>query len=69
MLICVEQKHFKRISTLLATSHVKEKGDKFGFLPINPASIIKCHKSKTIANLHQLLVTPKEGNVINSVYT
>ena len=66
VLVCAKEKHFKH--TLLAALAVREEGDKFVSVPINPAIIIKCHKPKTIANPHQLLVTTNATGVINSVY-
>ena len=68
VLVHAEEKHFKHMGTLLAALAVREEGDKFVSVPINPAIILKCHKPKTIANPHQLLVTTNATGVINSVY-
>ena len=63
VLVHAEEKHFKRMGTLLAALAVREEGDKFVSVHINPAIIIKCHKPKTIANPHQLLVTTNATGV------
>ena len=68
VLVRAEEKHFKRMGTLPAALAVRGEGDKFVSVPINLAIIIKCHKLKTIANPHQLLVTTNATGIINSVH-
>ena len=68
VLVCAEEKHLKRMGTLLVALGVREEGHKFVSVPKNLAIIIKCHKPKTIANPHQLLVTTNATGVINAVY-
>ena len=40
VLVCVEEKHFKSMGTLLAALAVRKQGGKFVSVPINPAIII-----------------------------
>ena len=64
----MDEKHFKRIGTLIAALAVKQDGDLHHAVHIDPAVLIKCRKPKVVSNPKNLLVCTNETGVINGVY-
>ena len=63
----MDDKHFKRIATLIALLGVSKEGGNFVPLHLNPAIILKLHSPKVLSNPSNLFVTSNSTGVINSV--
>ena len=68
VVIQMDDKHFKRMATLIALPGVCKEGDNFVPFHLNPAIILKLHSPKVLSNPNNLLVTSNPTGVINSVY-
>ena len=64
----MDDKHFKRVATLIALLGVSKEGDNFVPFHLNPAIILKLHLPKVLSNPNNLLATSNSTGVINSVY-
>uniref|UniRef100_A0A7S1NRH2 HTH CENPB-type domain-containing protein n=1 Tax=Eutreptiella gymnastica TaxID=73025 RepID=A0A7S1NRH2_9EUGL len=64
VIISTDEKHFKRIGTLIVALAVKQDGDLHHAAHLDPAVLIKCRKPKVVSNPKNLLVCTNETGVI-----
>ena len=66
--MCVDEKHFKRLGTLIAVLAVQSTENGFAPRHMDPAIILKSQERKVVANPGNLLVVSNATGVINSAY-
>lgn len=68
VMVALDDKHFKRMGTLVASLAVKKEGDALATQVIKPALILKQNRLKFVSNPNNLLVTGSPTGMITSDY-